>query len=419
MARMILISIGSSGDVHPLLGIAGQLQQLGHEVIFITNPFFEPLVRQLGFAFRPLGTSEEFKTVTANPKVWHPVHGVKLLTRWAMLHTLEPIYQHLQQLYLPGETVVAAPVTALGARIAQEKLGLPLATIHLQPAVLRSVYESPSLPPMLLGRGIPKWFKRLQFLLADRLFADLLVAGETNHFRKGLELPPIHRLFHVWCHSPQRVIGLFPSWYAPPQPDWPAETRLTGFPLWDEREGRQANPEIEAFLQGGSPPLIFTPGSAMQHGRDFFRVAVEASRQLKRRAILLTRYPEQIPEQLPEGVVYFDYIPFSQILPRAAALIHHGGIGSTAQALSAGIPQLIMAMAFDQPDNAARVERLNAGAGLRRHQFRTPRVAGLLEKLLASEPIAAACREIRGRFPTESALADTATLIEQLVGQDR
>ncbi len=157
----------------------------------------------------------------------------------------------------------------------------------------------------------------------------------------------------------------------------------------------------------------------MKHGRDFFRVAIHASGQLGRRAILLSNHTEQIPRQLPPDIVHFDYIPFSQILPRCAALIHHSGIGSTAQALAAGIPQLIMAMAFDQMDNAARVERLKVGYGLSRRQFRTRRVQTLLAQMLASNEMGAHLRERSGQLVNDTALDKTAALLEKLVGQDQ
>ncbi|MEC8336590.1 MAG: glycosyltransferase, partial [Planctomycetota bacterium] len=168
MARMILIAIGSSGDVHPLLGIAEELARRNHEVIVLTNPRFESLVKRLGFEFRPLGKAAEFDAVADDPDVWHRVRGVRLLVKWAIVHTLRPIYETLRELYIPDQTVVAAPLTAFGARIAQESFGIPLATIHLQPVVFRSVYDTPSIPPMLTGGRVPHWLKRFQYYLADR-----------------------------------------------------------------------------------------------------------------------------------------------------------------------------------------------------------------------------------------------------------
>ena len=421
MARMILIAIGSAGDVHPILAIARELSRRNHEVIVLTNPSFEPLVSRLGFDFRPLGTREEFDEVADNPDVWHPVRGFRLLARWAMLHTMEPIYELLEELYLPQKTVVAAPLTAFGARIAREKLGIPLATLHLQPVVFRSVHATPKLPPMLTGKRVPHWLKRLQFYLADRLLADRILAEETNDFRRRLGLPPVRRLLDQWCHSPDRVIGLFPDWFATPQIDWPPETVLTGFPLWDESQLTDSDEALRDFLASGSPPLVFTPGSAMRHGETFFRVAVAATARMKKRAILLSRHATHIPSDLPTDVVHFPYVPLSQLLPHAAALVHHGGIGTTAQALAAGIPQLIMPMAFDQPDNADRVHRLGVGGGLSPAEFHPPRVAEKLDLWLGSAETTARCRAIAQHFDASHApgvvpIEATGNLLEQMPG---
>ena len=111
----------------------------------------------------------------------------------------------------------------------------------------------------------------------------------------------------------------------------------------------------------GEPPIVFTPGSAMYHGQDFFRASVEACKQLNRRGILLTRHAEQIPADLPATIRHFSYAPFSLLLPRAAALVHHGGIGTSAQAMAAGCRQLITPFAHDQFDNADRLRRLGEG----------------------------------------------------------
>jgi UDP:flavonoid glycosyltransferase YjiC (YdhE family) len=259
--------------------------------------------------------------------------------------------------------VVAAASLAFGARIAQERLGIPTATVHLQPGVFRSTH----LPPVLPGPPVPAWaprpWKRFVYWAADRLVIDPALAPEINAFRTELGLPPVRRLFHGWWNSPQLVLGLFPAWFGPPQPDWPPQTVLTGFPLYDERGATEAPGELHAFLDAGEPPVVFTPGSAMRHGRAFFAESVAACGLLGRRGLLLTRYREQVPPDLPEGVRHFEYVPFSQLLPRAAALVHHGGIGTLAQGLAAGVPQLVMPMGFDQPDNAARV--VHAGAGIR------------------------------------------------------
>jgi UDP:flavonoid glycosyltransferase YjiC (YdhE family) len=215
-------------------------------------------------------------------------------------------------------------------------------------------------------------------------------------------------------HSPQLVIGLFPEWFAAPQPDWPPNTCLTGFPLYDESGARATPAELAAFLAAGPAPVVFAAGSANAQARDFFETCAEVCRRAGWRGILLSQFPDQVPASLPDGVHHFTYVPFSQVLPRAAALVHHGGIGTTAQAFAAGVPQLVRPLAHDQPDNAARVRRLGAGEFLRPHQYKTGRVLETLGRLMKSEEIRRNCQRLKSNLSVLHALERTCELIEQL-----
>jgi UDP:flavonoid glycosyltransferase YjiC (YdhE family) len=274
------------------------------------------------------------------------------------------------------------------------------------------------LPGLFMPDWLPRFAKRFQYWLADALIIDRILTRGLNAFRAEVGLPPVCDLTGGWWHSPQRVLGLFPDWYAPPQPDWPPQVRLTGFPLYDERELHDLPAELTEFLNGGEPPIVFTPGSAMRHGHAFFEAAVEACRLLGRRGLLLTRFPEHLPASLPESVRHFSYVPFSQVLPRAAALVHHGGIGTTAQGLAAGIPQLVMPLAHDQPDNAARLRRLGVARSLQPRAFRAAAVARALESLLTSPDVAARCRDYAGRIRESRPLEEASRLVEELAGTD-
>src|SRR5678815_3434731 len=143
---------------------------------------------------------------------------------------------------------------------------------------------------------------------------------------------------HRWPHSPQLVIGFFPEWFAAPQSDWPPHTHLVGFPLWDSGAHDRMTHEAETFLQAGAPPVVFTPGSAGATLHRYFQESVSAARTLGVRAMLVTNFPEQVPRDLPDHVRTFGYLAFSNLLPRAALLVYHGGIGTLAQTLKAGIP---------------------------------------------------------------------------------
>jgi UDP:flavonoid glycosyltransferase YjiC (YdhE family) len=412
--KILLIPFGSHGDVHPFVGIGTALRDRGHDVVVITSGYFEGLVRRVGLGFVSLGTAEDFEKELNNPDVWHPRKGLSLLVHRSILPALRTVYNAVASGYVPGETVVAAGSLALGARIAQEKLGVPLASVHLQPAMFRSEYRAPILSNLFMPDWLPHFAKRIQYWLGDRLVIDRLLGPGVNRFRAELGLPPAHRFFGDWWHSPQRIIGLFPDWFGPPQPDWPPQVRLTGFPLYDEHDLREQPAGLAEFLNEGEPPIVFTPGSAMRHGQAFFAAAVEACRLLGRRGLLLSRFRENLPPELPDGIRHFDYVPFSQVLPRAAALVHHGGIGTTAQGLAAGIPQLVMPLAYDQADNADRVRRLGAGQVLPPRAFRAAPVARLLGELLGSAEVAARCREFARRSREGMPLDEACRAIEGL-----
>lgn len=133
-------------------------------------------------------------------------------------------------------------------------------------------------------------------------------------------------------------------------------------------------------------------------------------------SLLLTRYPEQLPGQLPSGVVHAGYAPFSALLPHVAALVHHGGIGTCAQALASGRPQRVMPMGFDQPDNAARLTRLGVGSALPPKRFTGASVARELDTLLGSNAGAVRSAEIARRFDGIDPVRRTCDLIEECGG---
>jgi UDP:flavonoid glycosyltransferase YjiC (YdhE family) len=191
--------------------------------------------------------------------------------------------------------------------------------------------------------------------------------------------------------------------------------RLTGFPLYDESGLEPLAGSVEQFLRAGEPPIAFTPGSAMWVGRPFFEASAEACRRIGRRGILLSRHRDHIPPNLPPGVIHVDYAPFSELLPRCAALVHHGGIGTSSQALAAGVRQIVMPMAHDQYDNANRLKRLGVARVIPAKHYHGPGVAKELAALLNSPEIASSCRAVAARFEGTKPLQETCDLIEQLV----
>jgi rhamnosyltransferase subunit B len=280
--------------------------------------------------------------------------------------------------------------------------------------MLRSEHDAGMFGRLPLGAKVPRILKRALYWAADKFIIDRELAPELNAFRRELGLPPVWGIFRRYVHSPQLVLGLFADWFAPRQPDWPPNLDLPGFVLYDAASHRAVSAEAEQFLAEGPPPVLFTPGSGAATLRDFLRESVEACRLLGIRAMLVTNFPEQLPGNLPSGVRAFSYLPFSRIPPRCSAMVYPGGIGTMAQTIQAGVPHLVVPHAHDQPDNAARIERLGLGKSIYPERYRGDRVAALLRELRLDSSLAQRCRTFAARIHSETALVRACRLIEGL-----
>lgn len=405
MAEILLLPFGSAGDVFPFIWLGRQLMARGHRVRMITACLFEEQARKAGIEFISLGERDEFEAMIRDPRIWKSGIGTKVVFEFAA-KSVEPYFAAIESC---GKVdLMLAPVTAFAGRLAREKHGIPLLTVHLQPAVFLSVHETPLLHPLMrFFNTLPVWCKKLIFSLPNPV--DLFALPKVRRICEANGVRPPRSLWREWWDSPDGVLALFPAWFAPRQPDWPDNLLQWTFPLEDLAKEQTLQPELQAFLDRGDPPVVFTPGSANVQASRFFAVAVEAVRRIGCRAVFVTREPKQVPSKLPEDILTVEYAPFSTLLRHAAVFVHHGGIGTLSQGFSAGLPQLIMAMAHDQPDNADRLERLGAGIALSVRQFTVERVTQELKQLLhdvAIRQAALRCAEHLRQAPSHEALLE-------------
>jgi rhamnosyltransferase subunit B len=413
VAHFLLTPVGSSGDVHPFIGVGRVLRARGHDVTMLTAEPFRAVSESAGLAFVGTHSQQDFDRLTKNPDLWHPRRGMALVFR-SVASVLRADYAHISGAYQAGRTVLVGHALSFATRVFEEVHRAPAATLHLAPSIFRSDYQQPASIPGADFSWLPRWLKRVLWWMIDRTFIDPTIVPELNQWRQELGLPPVSRVLKDWLHSPRRVIGLFPEWFAAIQPDWPPQLRLTGFPLYDEPNEHALRPELRAFLDSGSPPIVFTPGSANRLAAPFFAAALDATRRLGRRALFLTRYPEQLPPDLGSDAWHEPYVPLSDVLPRCAAIVHHAGVGTCAQGLAAGMPQLTMPMGFDQPDNTARLGRLGVGRWVRPEQFTGERVAVALAALLGDARVTVRCSHWAQEIRRSDPLAETCDLLEAL-----
>jgi UDP:flavonoid glycosyltransferase YjiC (YdhE family) len=412
--RFIFVPLGSAGDVNPMVWLARLVADRGHEPVMVIQTAMADYAERAHLRFRPTGSKEEQEQLTRNPDLWHPFRAFPLLAKhfpeWA--REMLPV---IRSEIVPGRTVLVGAGIAFAARIAAESALLPLVTVQLQPSIFMSPQDTP-----VLMRGMehvkkcPLWFRKLVFRLSQ-WEADRQLAPSVNRLREESGLGTKARgILHRWGQSPDLVLGLFPEWFGPRQPDWPPQIVLTRFPLFDEATTRPCPPEWEAFSRSGTKPILFTPGSANMHGRSFFEAGMRACQALGQRAAFVTPFAEHLPSPLAAGMKHFEFLPFSRVFHQCAAVVHHGGIGTCAQGLAAGVPQLLMAMAHDQPDNGWRLRQLGTGDYLYPNQFTAERVQEKLKSLTTSVSVANACRNYREEMQRQMPTEAVADILERL-----
>ncbi|HWX89367.1 MAG TPA: glycosyltransferase, partial [Rhizomicrobium sp.] len=342
--KFLLVTLGSIGDLFPFLAVGEALRQRGHTVVIASNAGYGALVAMTGFEFAAIWerSQQSLDGIIAHDPVraWAAVREEMFVPATGAARDF--IAHHARS----GPCTVLASWTAFGARLAHAELDVPLCTVYLSPGAVRE---------------------------DDDFKAD----GATY-----------------------RNIGFFSDWFGDP----PAGVEPAGFAMLDDALVPPLPAELENFLGRDAPPVVFTPGSFMRGADIFFRESLAACEALNLRAIFLTPYREQLPASLPASVLHFKYVSLQRLAPRSAALVHHGGIGTCAQGLRAGIPQLVTPVFFDQPDNAARLAALGVSDGISAGAYGKDEAAAKLQMLICSDLVKQNCSRIHARFDAQEPL---------------
>jgi len=414
MQRILLTTTGSLGDLHPFIAIGLELQSRGHVVTLATNNFFRAKVEQTGLRFAPMGPHMGMEASDAMSRVLDLKTGPEYLVRRILYPSVPAAYREVMEVIREADLIVTHPIT-FASQIAAEKTGMPWISTVTAPLSFFSRFDPSVIAPYpwviklrAFGPGFYGVVKKLGRLKTRRWL------GPITRFRDSVGLPPGPDPVFEGQHSPQRVLGLFSPLIAPPQPDWPPQAIATGFPFYDHAEhGGGIDPELERFLDAGPPPIVFTLGSSAVHRPgDFYDQSLDAVGRLGCRAVLLVG-PNSLPQPLPKGTVAFAYAPFSRLFPRASVIVHSGGIGTSAQALAAGRPMLVVPYAFDQPDNAARLQRLGVARSIPRKGYDASRAFAELAQLLANPDYAARAAAAARTLAQENGARSASDAIEE------
>lgn len=388
--RVLFATLGSVGDVKPCLHLAMGLQRMGHDVILAANEGYRDMASGFGVRFVAL-SSEHDVELTTHKDFTHSSKGLEV-TRDLLLGSIRSTLDFVEAHRTPGQTVLVAPTRVLGARIAQERWNIPLVSLHMAPLYLTSFDGYPS------------------------EFVELVLGAGLDRIRTSHGLPPRQDRIDRWQYSPQKVVGLFPQWFATPEPAWPPHTELLDF-LLTPPDASALAPDLVEFLDHGDPPVVFSPGTYTRQTRRFFETALDVAETLGQRAILTPVRRDLLPERLPDTVFATDWVEYSTLLPKVKALVHAGGIGTCAEALRAGIPQLMVPVVFDQTDNARRVAELGAGSVVEPDSFLGDTAREAVAQLLDDRTIRARARALRPRLGVgPSAYGRLAAIVSEMLG---
>jgi rhamnosyltransferase subunit B len=422
--KIVLSTCGSSGDLNPFIAIALELRARGYFPVIASQSEFGPRVEAEGLAFHPMRPGardiEDELGLDHQGIVRRSIDarsGLEFLVRRIAMPFLRRAYQDMMSASEGASLVVTHPA-AFGARLAAEKRGLPWISSALAPFAFMSAYDPPplSIAPRLTEACLRSGATAASMLLG---LARVATSGWTAPVRQlrrelGLSRAPGNPLFEGQF-SPYGTIALYSRVFGELQPDFPARTTICGFTFYDRERGQTETlpPELARFLDDGPPPLVFTLGSAVVFDPgDFYRDSLNIASSLKRRAVFLVGEGDVLPDILPEGMIACRYAPHSLVFPHAEAVVHQGGVGTTAQALRAGVPQMIVPSAADQPDNAARIARLGVGRTVSRAEYEPVRGVQEVGALLRRGAYRARAQELSRRITLEDGAAAAADILE-------
>ena len=422
--RVVFTTWGSFGDLHPFMALALELQERGHSCVIATSPIYREKIEAAGIGFHPVRPDLPPPDAEVSADVIRRVSNARSGPSYLFRELLIP---HLRDTYADtlaavtaegGADLLVSHQVPLTAPLVAEKTGIKWISTVLFPIAFTSAYDPPTPPQLpalrvvaathpLVARtlfGFGKWTTRSWVEPIQRLRKELGLARSRNPIFEGQ-------------HSPTLVLAMFSRVLAQVQPDFPANTLVTGFPFYDRRDDQEPPRDLLRFLDEGEPPILFTLGSSLVWiAKDFYRVSIEAAQKLGKRALMLTGDKRNLPQtKLSKGIAAFDYAPHSLVMPRASVIIHQGGIGTTGQALRAGRPMLIVPFGQDQPDNARRCERLGIARSLRYTHFATPRVVSELSQLFNDRTYLEQAKKVGKEVEEENGTKRACDAIDQVL----
>lgn len=412
MARLVFTTLGSLGDLYPMIPVAGRLRARGHELVFALPAHLAPSVVAEGYACHPIAMPD-----LPGPSPDRSPEEVRARIRQHVPALLANALTALGAASAGADLIVTHQMQ-VSAAITARRLKLPWVTLTMFPGFIPSGYTVPQ--PHWLP-ALPTPAGRLVNRLTWRIFRYGLryLSGDViSDAARDSGLIADDDVFMPGGLSPYLTIVLSSPRYSPPEPDWPETIRVVGYSEWDEPSAWADPPRLLEFLAGGEPPVLLMTSSANERDASgFFRTAARAVAGTGRRglALLGTTFDALgVPpgDELAPGVAAWRYVPLSRVLDRCVAVVHHAGIGTTLTTIRHGRPAIGIPATFDQWYNAGRIKALGVGRVLDWKHYTPEALVAQLEALLADRRYTERAGELGALIATESGAAGAADAIE-------
>lgn len=376
--KFVFTCLGTKGDILPLLAIAKEFKDKGNDVYFLSNEDYFSLVNSRNIDFHAIA-----------PKELPQENSIENIFEHSILPSFEKSYNFIANLYKNGEKIVVINNGIFsGSNFACEKYGIPLVRIVLMPLLLAGPENLPY-PFSAIKSTVGNWLiKRVFFQFFINILCRTTFSRRgVNKFRQEIGLPKKASLLHL--DEPNLTLMAYPQWFAPYDAGMPYNHHEIGFMNinTNSNSNYEVSEAVLAHISKYGAPLIFTPGTGTTDTNDFFHTAILICDNLKFPGIFISPNVKNIVKLVPDNILLLEYADFDWVFGLAQVVFHHGGIGTVAHAISAGVLQVVIPERFDQPDNAFRIERLGLGIKVDKRNWDADKVSPIVRSLMDDKKI--------------------------------
>lgn len=407
-------AMGTGGDVDPMIALGREFKHRGHKVTLLSNDYFKESILGAGLEFVSVGTVEQYQQGNSVDS-WSIGNDTDFF-KFYHAPAFEPSFNYMKNIAAQPDTVFIGFAEQYGAAVAAVQNKVPFVHIILTANAPFSAISPPAPQCWTITKKLPRFVIRMLLRMFRKhnymRIYDSPAAEEYMATRERLGCP-----IQFYKKSPACMqLAFFPEWYGMRPKDWPKDLKCLGFHLANRADEKSRGEFDGIFDQLGSP-IIFTSGTGVKDVVEIFREGRKICEQLQIPGLFVGG--ETGKEVLAGSPLcaHINYIDFEYALPKARAIIHHGGIGTTAQAIKAGIPQLIRPIKYDQPDNANRISKLGLGVYVLPEFFTAEAVAPLLSSLIDQASSNQALKNYSADVRASNAIAEACSLIEQRISE--